>query len=446
MLTCDEGSNSPDPLSYPWCAVWRAVSKRPKLLFLACFFPPVRAIGSVRTWNMAKYLARLGWDVTVVTPRPSLWRYTDDPDTIDSALQQEGIRRILTEHRWRCLQPDNLYCWNSGLGWFLGGVCRRIARYWSIDSGIGWINAAEQACSHLTPTDVDVILASGSPFASFTLARRVSARLGRPYVLDYRDPWTMNPAVTRPPRPRIVRQEARLLADCAAVTIVSPAWAAALEQRFGLGSKVHVLTNGYDPEELSAVIPHDFGHPAFVYAGNFYPPQRIIAPVMAALCRLRAAMNGSEWYFHYYGPHEEHVRQAAGEYRVMDRVVIHGNVPRREVLAAIRGAKAAVVIMSTGEEVMQKNRGWIPAKVFEIMGLQTPMLLVAPPGSDIEGIIDRTGLGQRFSGNDIAGMARFFANALRGLLPPPTNDEAYAWPTLATKLDAILRGALPTPA
>src|SRR5206468_3280592 len=47
---------------------------RPKLLLLAWNFPPVQAIASVRTWNVAKYLTRLGWDVTVVTPKTELWR------------------------------------------------------------------------------------------------------------------------------------------------------------------------------------------------------------------------------------------------------------------------------------------------------------------------------------------------------------------------------------
>src|SRR5688572_6713450 len=37
--------------------------KRPKLLLLVWSFPPAPAIGSVRTWNIAKHMARLGWEV-----------------------------------------------------------------------------------------------------------------------------------------------------------------------------------------------------------------------------------------------------------------------------------------------------------------------------------------------------------------------------------------------
>ena len=57
---------------------------RPKLLFLVWNFPPVQAIASVRTWNVAKYLARLGWDVTVVTPRPELWRHLESPEKVQA--------------------------------------------------------------------------------------------------------------------------------------------------------------------------------------------------------------------------------------------------------------------------------------------------------------------------------------------------------------------------
>src|SRR5262249_38244040 len=160
--------------------------RRPKLLFLAHPFPPLRVIACVRTWNMAKYLARLGWDVTVVTPRPSVWRNIENAGELRILLEKEGIQRILTEQRWRFLDPNNLNCSNRGLAWIFGGVCRRIAAWLQVEySAIGWIKAAESACGSLTCNDVDVILATGAPFCSFGLAKRLADKLRRPYVLDY---------------------------------------------------------------------------------------------------------------------------------------------------------------------------------------------------------------------------------------------------------------------
>src|SRR5262245_16316271 len=130
-------------------------SKCPKLLFLAWNFPPVQTIASVRTWNIAKHLSRLDWDVTVVTPKADLWHHVYNAGKALTAVEAEGIHRIPTDHYWRCLTPEHMKCWNSGIGWVVGGATRRIARCLGIDWGIGWIKAAEQTCRRLTHDNVD---------------------------------------------------------------------------------------------------------------------------------------------------------------------------------------------------------------------------------------------------------------------------------------------------
>jgi glycosyltransferase involved in cell wall biosynthesis len=418
--------------------------RRPKLLFLARSFPPLRTTACVRTWNIAKHLARLGWDVTVVTPHSSVWRYVESIEEINARLKREGIRRLLTGHRWRCLAPTSLNCRNQGPAWLIGGVCRTIARCLGVDDGIGWAQAAERACATLTADDVDVILATGSPFTTFGLAKRLSDKLSRPYVLDYRDPWTGNPHVKRPDRPAIIRKEASLLSSCAAVTIVSPSWGVALDKRFSVGAKLHVVTNGYDPEELADVKPTKFDHFAVVYAGNFYPPKRIITPVMAVLQQLKEIRNGNrtDWYFHYYGKHGSHIREEAQHFDVMERVVLHGSVPRTEALAAVCGASVAVVITSVAEEAMMEDRGIVPGKVFETLGLGTPILLIAPPQGDVATIAETTALARRFIGSDIDGMTLFLAEAMRGQHVKSGDCETYAWTNIAKKMDVVLRTTL----
>jgi|GEM_PF-621296 len=422
----------------------RQFANRPKLLFLAYPFPPLQAVGSVRTGNIARYLARLGWDVTVVTPDPSIWRNVDDIGKVSTELEREGIKRILTGHRWRCLSAQGLKCWNQNVGWIAGGICRTIVQHLEIDRHIGWLKEAERACSNLSPKDVDVILASGSPFVAFRLARSLSDRLGRPYVLDYRDPWTENHIADRAPRPATVREEASLLQGCAAVTIASPSWAASLERRYGVAAKVYVLTNGYDPDEMAAVKPYDFGHCAIVYTGSFYAPKISISSFLAALKCLKEYLNETrnEWYFHYYGAHEDHVREQAAHYSLTDRIVLHGRVSRREVLSAVKGANLAVVISSVYERSLSKDKGIIPAKIFEAIGLGTPVLLIAPIGSDATALLAPTGLVKSFTGADTQGMVSFLKDVVCGRAPRPRNTEICSWTTLSKNLNAVLRGCL----
>ena len=289
-------------------------AQRPKLLFLACYFPPVHGIACVRTWNIAKYLVRLGWDVTVVTPDPSLWRTVEGLERVSKELEREGIRRILTGHRWRCLSPYDLKCWNQGLGWVLGGACRRTANELGLDRSIGWINEAERACGFLAANQIDVILATGSPFASFKLAKRLSDRWGCPYVLDYRDVWP-NLGKSRHSERVIRTTEEALIDGSSAVVAISESL---LSGKGALKSKVHVITNGFDPEEMGQIKPYDFGHFAIVYAGSFYPPQRTITPVMEALKAVKASRIDQRipWRFHYYGPQGDHVRAEAERFGV----------------------------------------------------------------------------------------------------------------------------------
>jgi glycosyltransferase involved in cell wall biosynthesis len=389
---------------------------------------------------MAKYLARSGWTVTVVTPNPSLWRHVDDPDRVTAELKRERIRRILTGHRWRSLSPTGLKCWNRGLGWAAGGLFRQISQQLTIDRAIGWIKPAERACSHLTPNDVDVILATAPPFGAFALAKGLSERLGRPYVLDYRDLWSRN---LHDPMPAAAPREAKFLERAAAVTTVSPSWGSILDREFGVGSRLHVVPNGYDPEELALVKPHHFGHFAIVYAGTFYPPARVISPLMAALKRLKEIADGSEkWFFHYYGSQENHVREEARRFGVMDRVVLHGVVPRSEALSATRGAEVVVVITSVAQESSMEERGMMTGKVYEALGLGARILSIAPIGSDIRTIDESSGMARTFVGSDIDDIASFLVNAMRDPDLRRTNRDFYGWPSVATKMDHVLRLAV----
>lgn len=420
------------------------MNRNARLLFLTWNFPPLRSAGCVRTWNIVKYLKKLGWDITVVTPHPSVFRHLDASEEIDAYLKREGIGRIMTGHRWRCLVPEHLNCWNENLGWLAGGVCRTLARRLGVDKDAGWISEAERACSGLTTDDVDIILASGPPFGAFTLAKRLAERLDRPYVLDYRDPWTGNPHHGSLPPPAAVQKETSALRDCAAITIVSPSWGAGLDQRFGVGAKIHIMTNGYDPGEMAAVKPYDFGHCAFVYAGIFYPPKRVITPFLAALKLLRDSLDGraDKWYFHYYGVDEGHVREQAGQLGLTDRVVFHGRVPRQEALSAVKGAALSVVITSVAEQETLEDKGIVTGKIFEAIGLGTPVLLIAPIGSDARSITEPTGLVRSFTGAEIQGMVSFLKDVAEEQAPEPKNIEICSWETISMNLDALLRRCL----
>lgn len=393
---------------------------------------------------IARHLARLGWEVTVVAPDPSLVKHpADDFEAVSDEMNALGVAQIFTGHRWRCLTVE-LQRPYRGIGWFLGGICRRIARAARIEGKAGWYAAAYKACDHLKPNDVDVILASSYPFGTFKLARRLGRRLGCPFVLDYRDLWSGGcPQFPRSFTAREKRVEADLLAESAAVSVISPSMRISLVQQFGVEpDKIHVVPNGYDPADFVDVKPRDFGHFAIVYTGKFYPPQRDVSPLLKALKHLEANGAPTDWKFHYYGPDDAHVRDAADRHGLQDSVVVHGMVHHREALSAVAGAGAAVVITSVFEDSTTGDRGILTGKIYEPIGLGTPVLTVAPPGSDPEGVIETVGRGRVFSGAATKDMAAFLGDLMRGKVPPAKRPEAYSWPSLISGLDAMLRNVI----
>ena len=419
--------------------------KRPQLLFLAHHFPPVNAVACVRTWNIAKHLSRLGWEVRVVTPDPSLWRIIDSPEKVAESLKKEGIQCLNTGYNWRCLNPSYLKCWNAGLGWVWGGVCRLLARKFYIPVEIGWFKACAQACEDITESQVDIILASGPPFVSFKLAKYFSEKFRKPYVLDYRDPWNGNPHSHSPFPQSQVELESEILKKCAAAVIVSPSWAGELERRFHVNPKLQVISNGFDPEEFVEVKPMSFDHFAIVYCGNFYLPKRVITPIMVALKQLQEMEDLQclpKWTFHYFGGHGNHVHEEAEKFHVRDRVVLHGRVARSEALSAVRGAGVSVVVTSIGDKITPSDKGIIPGKLFEAMGLKIPILLLAPSESDIRTIVEDSGAGGCFTGSNIEGIVSFLIKTMKEGRSQSNNFETYEWPNIAKRLSGVLEDVL----
>jgi hypothetical protein len=349
-------------------------------------------------------------------------------------LDREGIQRIMTGHRWSCLSPDHLRCWDKGMGWVFGGVCRRAARRFGIDPGIGWIPEASRSCDKLTFDHVDVVLATGDPFASFSLAKRLSEKWRCRYVLDYRDAWPLpsNGSLAA----AVLKQEAELIESSMAVTTVSHSL---LDCRLSFTKKIHVITNGFDPEEMAGVIPNEFGHPAIVYAGTFYSPKRVVTPLMAALKHLQEMEPRVPWRFHYYGANSNHVYQEAQRFGVMEKVIVHGRVARMEALSALKGAALSVVITSVLKDIEPEDRGIVTGKIFDSIGLGVPTLVIGPPGSDAEAILDMSGLGCFATADDIDGMAAFLTRVMSGNTPEGRCPEAYAWPNIIKRLDTVLR-------
>ena len=184
-----------------------------------------------------------------------------------------------------------------------------LVRWLGVDRGMGWVRPVLRACAGYRPGDFDVVLASGSPFSSFRAACILGRRLKARVVLDYRDLWNMAPHDSQKWTIGAEMAERRALKHASKVLVVSEAMAACLKNKYGFAEKYAVATNGFDPESFQDIVPARHSQPTVVYAGTFYPPLRIVDPLLDALGLVN--QTGRRLRFLYLGPHGEIVRRAA---------------------------------------------------------------------------------------------------------------------------------------
>jgi glycosyltransferase involved in cell wall biosynthesis len=217
-----------------------------------------------------------------------------------------------------------------------------------------------------------------------------------------------------------------------------------LNAQFALGAKLHVITNGYDPEELVAVRPKEFSEFAIVYAGTFYPPKGIIDPVFEALAPLNEARDSQryQWRFHYYGDQIGLVERAASRWGIRDRITLRGRRSRAECLSALKGADIGVVVTTVQETNDLADLGIVTGKVFESTSLAKATLIVAPNGSDLALMFQEESNVEVLPGSSIQQITHFFRRRFSASTPTLNPSGEFAWPSLVRKLDAVLRSAL----
>jgi glycosyltransferase involved in cell wall biosynthesis len=389
----------------------------------------------------------LGWSVTVISAKDTSYSRRTAVRHVAEACRAEGINWIsygaavwAAENNGAAV--PRLARLRSRFRRLTQGVVRRVLfmrwpDIWCFISGV------QLLC--VRARKPDVILATGMPFGAFVLARLLSHRYRVPYVLDYRDPWSVNPYRETTQRGFLAQQLERwVLARASKTIMVSDSQAIAQHDHFPQYPQPIVITNGFDPEQLRDVEERWSSGCALVYAGILYPGKRDLDPVFAAMARARTLANCPRLpiELHYYGPHSHLVRLAAKKHSVSDFVFCHGLVSRAEALSAIKSAQIAVVVTGMDDQATAAERGIMTGKIFEALGLGTRILLISPRDSDARQLLSDTQCGKAFCASEIDGIANWLVEHGSNPVLKSTPPERCSWATLACTFDQVLRDAI----
>lgn len=412
-----------------------------RVLFIAYLFPPIANSGTRRSLAFANNLPDCGWQPLVLSWAPD--RTVDqEPEMLAELRPGTRVERVplqsrLQAERWAGWLPDGLReRVVEGLSW------RLRARANLPDEAAGWLQPAVDRAVQLHEREgFDAIYASGWPWTAFLIAREISRRTGKPYVLDYRDQWTpsgdmawerVTPEQLRE-NPALERLAAK---DAAAIVTVTRALVQSVGRDCGRDD-LHLITNGFEPADFVGDVERlDEGLLRIAYTGVWRPGYGL-HDLYAAIALLKAQD----------APELARLRvQAAGfapgpaaEAGVADCVSELGPVPHGKAVTLMKQADLLYLPVPSGYYAIAS----LPGKLFEYLACGRPILAMVPEASEVAQVLSDTGGGVRIEPGDIAGLACTLLAWLRGevRVDPPQGFDRYSRAATARRLGQVLDAA-----
>jgi glycosyltransferase involved in cell wall biosynthesis len=232
------------------------MSAAPRLCFIAFYFPPTRASGVFRSRAIANHFAQAGWDVTVITPQREF--FTEAIRSVDESLEaaiDPAVRVERVHFPGRPWQTDV-----RQFSWFRGNFPTWSDRLWNRveqaafpERYAPWIPRVYRHVRRLhAEAPFNLVLATGNPYSAFAAAWALGRTLRIPYVIDYRDSWTLDQFGEKPafePSSPVWKWERRLVEGAARTVFVNDAQRQWHAERYpSAADRMRVVENGYDPE------------------------------------------------------------------------------------------------------------------------------------------------------------------------------------------------------
>ena len=361
-----------------------------RILVISHLFPPNARAGAYRTWAMAKFLPRYGWDPIFLAPQVASRSHKGRTD--DALLQAFSNHEVIRVN-------DGALFSNRNGGLTSKAMIRAYEWLLPPDSRVVWNMRLKRIFDRVIEThNPHVAVMTAPPFSTLLLGRHLKRRYGLKIVLDYRDAWTSNPSAqsTLPRRLFGPAFDRKALRSADLVTTASYVMADFIRESVGeaaVGKKFLGFPYGFDraffeTEVLGKPTKADTNLIRATFAGAVHGE----LDVDAVLTGIRLAVDRHDGakrrlridcYGTLFGYRGDAASLIAGH--GLDRYVkMHPFLPYREFLGVL--SSSAFLILPLGE--FEIAHIFYPTKMFDYLGVRRPILYLGGEGGLWDAIQD----------------------------------------------------------
>ncbi|ESU25096.1 glycosyl transferase, group 1 family protein [Flavobacterium enshiense DK69] len=372
-----------------------------KVLIITYYWPPAGGPGVQRWLKFVKYLPDFGIEPIVYVPENPTYPLLDEKLLADVSEKVTILKnKIVEPYAWASLfSKKSTKKISSGiipnqkkqsflqkmLLWVRGNLFIPDARVLWVKPSVNYLS------KYIQENEIETIITTGPPHSLHLIGLELKEKLKVKWIADFRDPWTtigyhkaLKLSVSSAKKHKMLESEVMNKADFLLVT--SPTTKKEFE---AITSKpIHVITNGYDVENVSRqTLDEKF---TLAHIGSFLSDRnpRILWKALKELIRENDKFRE---YFELklIGAVSQEVLDAIAEFRLTDYVNNLGYVSHQEALEHQRKSQVLLLVEINSEE----TKSIIPGKLFEYMVSERPILAIGPKDADFSVILKQTNTG-----------------------------------------------------
>lgn len=425
------------------------------VLIISYYFPPAGGPGVQHVTKHVKYLREFGYNPIVIAAAPSDY------------ARLSALRMPLDESRLADVpEGTEVHCVGSRQPFRVFGMLHRLRLdylrqlLWVPDTAVHWIRPVVQRAREIVGSKhIEFIYTSERPNSVHIAGWILKRALRRPWVVDFRDPWTQYFLARYPTRLHYwleQRLERFLLKRADHVVTVTPtaranllAWCAFLPPE-----KVTTIATGFDPSGFEQGTPRAVPtrHRPFelCYLGVFcggpsadgaksgplvervwrairrwlefrprdfdplaHSPKFLldaIAELFGECAELRARLR-----FVHIGPSSPANEQYAHRLGLKGNVEFRGYVKHTDALREM--GRADALFFCLADSPSGERNDCVPQKLYEYIGSGKPILALVPPG-DARDFLQRAGTALICEPRDVPAIKRALGDLLEGVFVP----------------------------